>query len=60
MTDVWGLENNFQELVLTFHHMGPGDGTQVSGSAASEYLSTFPVRPLASIETCLICVPEES
>lgn len=35
MTDVWRLENNFQELILAFHQMGPGDGTQVSGSAAS-------------------------
>lgn len=59
MTDVRRLENNFQELILAFHQMGPGDGTQVSGSAASTSAPLLSGPP-ASIETYLVCVPEES
>lgn len=31
------VRKQVQELVLTFHVVGPGDGTQVSGSAASTF-----------------------
>jgi hypothetical protein len=43
---VWGSEDNFQELVLSFYHVGPRDGTQVVrlGSKPSQMALGSPLK----------------